>query len=172
MHPVAQQYLEAGGNFSSKGLCKLLADKDPVLCLNWSVSLVELCVMNSTPNEVASQNLDTVKTAISCQSPEALPQLDELEEQLWHSRSLDESMPFLHRALARLAWATMGFICHVTSSDYHSEAFAISFCIEDQSAFHELFIQCGSAIDMLYRERENGIFKVAESFSVEMDDLQ
>lgn len=172
MHSLAHEFLLRweSGYASSKPLCKTLAKHNPRQCVTWAFGLVEPYVNASSPHDIVIETLNSLNAAIPPCSADDLPRLNELALLSWSSGSFDGSSPYLQKAVARLAWATMHLICHVASCSFESES-GTHFGIDKESAFTELVGQCSMAIDMIWNETNEGRLLIASSFSREMETL-
>lgn len=172
VHPVARDVLDAFASdayFRSNRLCQALAERSPKQCVNWAIGLVEFRINSSSPNEMVAHTLKSIHAALRVPSPDALSLLDELGWKSWSSDSFDKQAPFLQRAAARMAWATMCLICHSTSTEFKSQSFDLSG--GDRNLLAEMASQCAMAVDITNSESEDGRLMVAASFSREMKDL-
>ena len=171
LHPVAREVLTAFasvGYFRSVRFCQIIAERDPTQCVEWAAQLIEHCVANSTPHGVVTETLSVIESLIESRDTDILPLLDDLAWQCWSSGSFDDESPFLQRAVARLAWATIGFVCVVTSSSFISQRVAISADADDDSGLATLVHQCASAIDMTFTETDDGRLMIAADFTRQM----
>lgn len=172
LHPAARDVLQTfatEGYFRSNRLCQTLAQIDPLHCLNWAVRLVKHRLNEVLMPDVVGETLQCVQSGIQQCSPDLLPRLDELASKCWCCGIHDESAPFVERAFARLAWATMCWICHATPFYYASAH--VDLHHTSHGWLLEMTNQCAMAIDMTNTRSEDGRLMVAASFTREMVDM-
>lgn len=171
LHPAARDVLQTFATekyFRSNRLCQAVAQIDPQHCLNWAVRLVTHHLNEVLMPDVVGETLQCVQSGIQQCATELLPRLDELASKCWCCGSHDESAPFVERAFARLAWATMCWICHASSFRYITRHVGLPPASDDWLL--EMTNQCAMAIDMTNTQSEDGRLMVAASFTREMGD--
>ena len=171
LHPLARDVLEAFATqsyFRSLRLANALADRSPTQCVRWAFHLVEPFVSASTPHEVVTQTLSTIRHALASPSADELSQLDELSWKSWCSGSFDEESPYAQRAVARLGWASILLVGDTTKTNFESKYTGIHISAKANGVIREMANQCGMAVDMIYTHTDDGRLMVATSFSREM----
>ena len=174
LHPIARDLLTAFASqefFLSNRLCQIVAERDPALCVAWATRLIEASLTETSPHAVVTETLTLVTSLIALPNENSLLRLDDLASQCWCSGSFDDSKPYLQRAVARLAWATIGMVCFVMHCSFTSERVGISADSNDGSAIKIVVQQSASAIDMTYTEANDGRLMVAADFTRLMERI-
>ncbi len=171
LHPIANEVLQASlkdGYFQSNRFCQAIAERKPEQCVQWSVNLVAPYISQSNPSDDGlHEALTFIRDAMRDCSEDTLAELDQRAWALWSSKSSDAT-PYLHRSVARLAWATICLICDVRSMQFASAFVGIRLAPDDRNVTVELANQCAMAIDMTITQTDDGRLAVAQSFSREM----
>ena len=174
LHPIARDSISAfteHGYFRSIRLCHVVASVSPAECVAWATRLIEPAVSESNQHPIVVETLTLVKSLTATPTADALLGLDALAWQCWTAGRFDDSKPYLQRAVARLAWATIGLVCLTDRCAFASERVAITADPDDNSAIKTLVYQSASAIDMTHTRSDNGRLMVALDFSHLMERL-
>ena len=171
LHPLASEVLQARdehGVFQSNRLCHGIAQQSPKKCVQWAIGLVASHIAEANQNNDLRQAVDEIRDATESGSSESLSTLDQLASNSWYSTDHD---PYLSRAVARLAWATICLICHEKSLSFKSAFVNLQVGEGHRIAIREMANQSAMAIDLTVSRLEDGPSQVATSFSREMNLL-
>ena len=173
LHPIAREVLAAFSErdyFRSNKLCRTVAETCPQRCVDWAFRTASPTILSVPPPSIVSDTISLVERALICDEAALLPELDAAATASWSSGSYSEDSPYLQRAAARLAWATMCRISHATGADFDTQFAGVANGARND-AFTEMVNQSAMAIDMTNCSSNDTRLSIALAFTKEMDSL-
>lgn len=173
LHPVAREVLAAFSEydyFCSNKLCRAVAELCPQRSVDWAFRIASPPILSVSQPSIVNTTIKLVQRSLTCDATDALSGLDHAATASWSSGSYCESAPYLQRAAARLAWATMCRISHVTGAGFDTQFAGVANGARED-AFTEMVNQSAMAIDMTNGSSNDSRLMIASSFSIEMDAL-
>ena len=174
LHPLARQFVEKSTEFGyalAIPLCREIARRSPLHCVEWTRDLVEAEIIKATNCREMADALAAVRESLASPSENQLPRLDELAWRAWACDFDYDSAPFYaHRAASGLAWATMGAIIGLCQCQFESQFIGIKCNAENAQDYAVGYTarECERALGIVFSKSPDGWLKVAQAFTLEM----
>ena len=173
LHPTAREVLAAFSEheyFRSNELCRTVAEICPQRCVDWAFRTTSPILHSVPPPSIVSDTIALVERTLTRDDSAILPDLDAAATASWSSGSYNDDSPYLQRAAARLAWATMCRISYATGDDFDTQFAGVANGAR-KDAFTEMVNQCAMAIDMTSGNSNDSRLAIASAFTDEMEAL-